>query len=171
MNWKTDLRLSDLDDDTRFLQFYHNPVQQFVDRVPTYFNQHFYSEKTLSWEQNWHSDYTYSRYDDRYKSLKLFNYKIVGNELVSISLNDILKSDDLSVKKLDELMIRELNIIQAFGSNCTEIETKLELLKSNFIIDGNKIVFHWPERGGFSIALTFTELKSIFVSPEKMLVL
>lgn len=162
---------SGLPDAVRNIEFHHNATQQFVDRVPTYYNQYFYSEKKMTWERNWYGDYDYTYLEDRYKVLELFNYKIVGDKLVEISLTDILKSDAQSTKKLHELMIRELNEIQAFGANCTDIESKLELLKTNFVIGGYQIVFHWPERGGFSIALTFTELKSIFVSPEKMLVL
>ena len=126
---------------------------------------------TLTWELRWSSDRSsFGRLEDRYKNRELFNYKIVGNNLVQIDLDDIIKTDPASVAKLNKLLTAELTRIQAFGDNCTDLESKLEQLKSNFLIEGYKIVFYWGDRGGFQVEIVFNELKDILRYPKKMLV-
>ncbi|PHR27201.1 MAG: hypothetical protein COA38_13490, partial [Fluviicola sp.] len=152
------------------LVVHHKPNTLRKERRPNFFNQFFYSEMTLSRTESWSRsrwDDTYN--DDRLKFRELFNYKIVGNNLVPIGLEGILKTDSNSVSKLHKLMIRELNKIQAFGDNCTDIEDKLEQLKNNFIINKNKITFHWGQMGGFKIELLFNELEDLFLYPTTML--
>lgn len=166
-----DKRRQNLPSGLKNLEFYHNPTSTRIQRRPKYYNKNFYCEMTLTWELRWSSDRSsFGRLEDRYKNRKLFNYKIVGNNLVKIDLDDIIKTDPASVAKLNKLLTEELTRIQAFGDNCTDLESKLEQLKSNFLIEGYRIVFYWGDRGGFQVEIVFNDLKDILRYPKKMLV-
>jgi hypothetical protein len=105
---------------------------------------------------------------DQYKFKEFYNYKIEGTQLVPIQLDGILKTDVNSTIKLNELMIRELNKIQAFGENCTDIEDKLVQLKENFILNKTELTFYWAAIAGFHIKLSISEIKDLLLFPNKV---
>lgn len=159
---------NDLPHGIRNMVLYHNPIQKVVQRRPKYCNQYYYSEMTLTRNNSWSTDVWARSNDDRYKQKQWFNYKIEGNRLVKINLDDVLKSDAVSQAKLNEMMIKELTRIQAFGENCTDIESKLEQLKQNFLLDGSKITFFWDEYAGFQLQFRLSELKEIIRYPNRL---
>lgn len=164
-----DLSRGDLSYELKNLNCYYRSNSLRKEHRFTYYNQYFFAEMTFSWTQNANSGNSYfGSVDDKYKNRALFNYKIIGNELVPISLTDVLKSDAASTKKIDELMTKKLTEIQAFGGDCNDIESKLQLLKNNFLLAGNRIIFYWPERGSFDIELSYIELKGLILEPTKL---
>ncbi|MGV3610921.1 MAG: WG repeat-containing protein [Fluviicola sp.] len=93
-----------------------------------------------------------------------FNYKIVNEKLVPVTLKNIIPTTT-SMKKLNELLIQRLTKDQVFGQNCTDIAGKLEILKSNFLLTGYSIRFCWPSYPKFEIEFYSGELNGI-LSPE-----
>ncbi len=161
-----DTKHPDLSGELTYFKLLANKSQKYLERVPTYYNQYFYSEITYTRNTTYYGSYLDARV---YAYKDLYNYQIVKNQLVPITLSDILKSDAQSKKLLHQLLIRETTKIQAYGDNCVDIESKLEELKSNFLISGSRIIFFSSSYGGFEISLHFNELKPVFRYPQKMI--
>lgn len=155
----------DLSDEFSYFSMKANENQIYKERIPTFFNQYYFSETTYTRTQKYNGTYLEGRH---YADKATFNYKIVNYELVPIELKDIIKSDSKSTEKLNEMILRELTKIQAYGNNCMDIDSKIEALKDNFTIYESMIVFHSGVRGGFEISLYFKELNDLILHPNKL---
>ncbi|MFK7783989.1 MAG: WG repeat-containing protein [Crocinitomicaceae bacterium] len=163
-----DLNRADIPTGFRDKVMYYNINQTIRERRPKYANRYFYSEMTLTWTRNWKDQRWGLLIREEFKYKEFFNYKIVGDKLVPIDINDLFKSDEKSVAKLNALLIEKLTKIQAFGENCTDINDKVEQLKQKFIIhNGRELVFYWQNAGGFIISLNITEIEDLLLEPQK----
>jgi hypothetical protein len=162
-----DAKHSDITWELAQLKLQANEDQLFRERVPSYFNKYFYSEITYTRNTPYYGTYSSG---NRYADKELFNYKIVNNELIPIQLSDILKTDEQSIETLNKMILKKLTNIQAYGDNCTDINSKVEALKANFLIRGSSIILFSEVRGAFQIELYFSELEKLFKYPNKMLV-
>lgn len=161
-----DTKHPDLKGELTYFELVANKSQKYCERVPTYYNHYFYSEITFTRNAMYYGSYLDARV---YADKAWYNYKIVNNERVPIKLSDILKTDKHSTDQLNEMLLREVTEIQAYGVNCVDIDSKLETLTSNFLIRGSTVVFFSSVYGGFEIAFHFDELKPLFRHPEKMI--
>lgn len=105
--------------------------------------------------------YNYDEFpSQRSNRSKYFNYKIIHEQLVPVTLKEIVPNE-VSMKKLDELLLRRLTEEQVFGQNCNDIAGKLEILKSNFLITGSSLRFCWPSYPKFEFEISFSQLNGI----------
>ncbi len=148
---------------------YYNENQTIRERRPTHANRSFYSETTYTWNKSWYNENWSFATNDHFKVKDFFNYKIVGNELIPIQFSDLFKTDQQSVDKLNKIILEKLTRIQAFGENCTDIDSKIEELKQKFAIEnGQEIVLYWQNIGGFIIRLPFSEIENVLLEPKKL---
>lgn len=139
-------------------------------RTPVVTSPWYYSEKTVYYIRSFGGYYAQqSLYDDSHTKKELLNYKIVNGTLIPITLKDLLK-DNAAMNKLDNLLMKKLNEIQAFGQNCTDINERIKTLKEHFLLGYGYLGFYWQEGKPFEIYLSFSELKGIILSdlPEKI---
>lgn len=118
----------------------------------------YYTERIRSHSRSLSSYSDFSSYpQDRYSAN---NFKIAGGKLVPVTLKDLVPSP-VTMKQLDELLIKELNEKQYFGRDCIDMDAKLARLKENFLLASNRLVFYWPDLPLFQVELYFNELKGI----------
>ena len=121
-----------------------NPVY-YTERIKSYTRSRF-SYSDLSFQRTY-----------RYQ---VNNYHIVAGKLVPLTLEELL-SNAAAMKMLDELLIQKLNEGQYFGQGCTDLNTRMQRLKSNYLLTSHSLVFYWPDYPGFEIEFYFSKLKGI----------
>jgi len=90
----------------------------------------------------------------------LKTYHLENGTIKQVSINDLLLPG--MEEKLDKLIIKELNRLQAYGITCVNLEAEIENLKQNFQLETLGIAFFEP---GFKYRLTipFEELEGVIV--------
>ena len=136
-------------------------IQSFL--VGNYFSEQIILD-TIVWIENptkktkrtrtyWNQDIRWS-----YTNVVFRTYKIEDKKLIEVNLNDILISN--KEEQLDQLMIKKLNDMQAFGFVCIDLQAELEGLKKNFQLKEFEISFKDP-KGKYVISIQYSELECL----------
>lgn len=119
---------------------------------------YYYTERIQSHSRSLSSYSDFSSYPQyRYSGN---NFKIVSGKLVSIGLKNLIP-DQAAMKRLDALLIKELNEKQYFGRDCMDMDAKIARLKDHFLLTSYSLVFYWPDLPLFQVELYFGQLKGI----------
>jgi hypothetical protein len=96
------------------------------------------------------------------------NYQIINNELVPITLFDVLKDDQNSREKLDNLLLEELNKTQYLGPGCAILDFYLKQMTEDYSLNETGIYFYLSLNGDYShnLFLSYESLTSLLRFPN-----
>jgi len=92
-------------------------------------------------------------------------YHISKDTCVQLKLEDLLKDDESSRKKLDELILAEIQKKQSLGMVCADLNWAINVFKMNFEVVKDELFFY-NETLEETIVLKLINLKGILRHPE-----
>lgn len=98
---------------------------------------------------------------------KLFNYRIVNGAFVLLQFEDVFKTDQASVSKLDELLLETITENQTFGAHCTDIQAHIAELKKNFLMTTYGVEFYKTEGFDLNLVFDYRDIQFLLKEPEK----
>lgn len=98
---------------------------------------------------------------------QLFNYHLVNGAFELLQFEDVFKTDQASLNKLDELLLQKITENQTFGAHCADIQAYLTVLKKNFLITRQGIEFYLESGFNLNLLFYYREIQSVLKEPEK----
>lgn len=141
------------------VKFYVNPSPHIHQHKVYMATDQVYTRETRLYERKMNWDLScYER--------KSYNYRIVNNEFILLNHTAVFKTDEISSRKLDELLLREINKTQAFGQHCTDLPDKLRMLKDNFMMTKYCVRFTMTGYNKLEIELSYADVKTLLKDPQ-----
>lgn len=98
---------------------------------------------------------------------QLFNYHLINGAFELLQFEDVFKTDQASVNKLDELLLQKITENQTFGAHCADVQAYINELKRNFLITRYGIEFYLESGFNLNLLFYYREIQSVLKEPEK----